>query len=116
MRRSIPHPPLLLRTLRSSVVVWLLVRVAYVFVLMAGSATIGLFTSAEVTEFALHPTIPSRLLLLIITALLLHVDRRRAHEYILQSTLATSARWFTATSLAGAAIVDLLTQAVLDKI
>jgi hypothetical protein len=108
----VPYKSLLFRTLRAGMFLWLLVRAAYVVVLMTGSQT-GLFTAADATEFALRPVVAARLLLVFIAAALVHIDRQRAHELLLQANFGVSTRWFTMAAMGGAGIADLTAQTIL---
>lgn len=110
---KLPHPPLLLRVFRSSMLVWLLARGSYALVLIFGAEVFGLMSSDESTQAALHPVWPSRLLLMVLTAVLVHLDRRLAHENLLQADFGVATVWFTATSLVAAGLSDLIVQALL---
>jgi hypothetical protein len=111
--RRIPYPPLLWRSFRSGVFMWVVLRVAYVIVLLAGAELIGLFNGADALEFAKRPAPATRVLLMILAAALVHIDRVRAHENVLSANLGVSSRWFIATSLLAAAIVDSMLQLLL---
>ena len=93
--------------------VWLAARVSYALVLILGAQVFGLMSPGESTQAALHPVWPSRLLLMVLTAVLVHLDRRLAHEHLLQANLGVPTLWFTATSLVAAALSDLTMQALL---
>lgn len=107
-----PYPPLVRRVLRSSVLAWLLVRVAYVFVLFAGTLALGL-SAAYAIESALHPVWPSRVLLVVLAAALVQLDRRLAREHLLHANFGIAAAWFWGTSLVAAGLSDLALQALL---
>jgi hypothetical protein len=103
----------MLRVFRSSMLVWLAARVSYALVLVIGAQVFGLMSSDESTQAALHPVWPSRLLLMVLTAVLVHLDRRLAHEHLLQANFGVPTLWFPATSLVAAAVSDLTIQALL---
>jgi FtsH-binding integral membrane protein len=104
----LPAPALLLRVIRSSVVMWLLARAA-----MAGVLFLGVLPSADALQSALHPTLTARILLVGFTALLVHLDRKLAHEHLLQANFGIPAASFVATSLLAAGLADLTVQALL---
>jgi hypothetical protein len=95
---------------------WLLVRAGYVIVLMVGAQFLGLLPLEEAIQAALHPVWPSRLLLVVLTAVLVHLDRKLAHEHLLQANLGVPAVWFSATSLVAAGLSDLTVQALMHSI
>jgi hypothetical protein len=105
-----PHPSLLLHTFRASVLVWLLARVAYVLVIMVGADAFGFVAAEQAMAAAMNPVWPSRLLLVAITVVLVHIDRMRAHEPLLQANLGGPGTWFLATSFLAAGMTDLAVQ------
>lgn len=107
-----PYPPFLLRVTRSSVVVWFLARIMYVLVLMVG-VFLGIMSIEEGMQSALHPVWPTRLLLVVLTAVLIHLDRNFAHEQLLQFNFGVPAIWFSATSLGAAGMSDVIVQALI---
>ena len=117
MKRPIrPYPPLLVRTARSSVLIWLLVRIVYALVLIVGAALFGVFSVDQAMQSALLPIPASRLLLVVVTAVLVQVDRTRAHEGLLQANFGVSAWWFTATSVFAAGLTDFAVQSLATRI
>lgn len=109
--QKLPYPPLLLRVLRTSAVIWLLVRSAYVLLLLVGMGTSGVV--GEGVSAALQPSGLSRILLVALTAVLVWLDRRRAHEHLLPANFGVSPLWFWSASLLAAAVLDLGTHAIL---
>ena len=110
---KLPDPPYLLRILRSSTLVWLLTRVTYALVLIIGVLFFPLLSLEEGIQSALHPPWLLRLMLVVLTAGLVQLDRRRAHEHLLQANFGVPAVWFSATSLVAAGLADLTVQALL---
>lgn len=108
-----PHPPLLLRVATRSVFFWLLIRVMYALVLIFGAQQVGLVSADDARQFAIHPMWPARLLLVGLTAFMVHVDRARAHEHLLQANFGVGAAWFAAVSLVAASVSDLVVQTLL---
>jgi len=113
---KLPYPPLLLRVLRSSMLVWLLARVTYMLVLVMGVETFGLMSPEEGIQSALHPVWLSRLLLVVLTAVLVHLDRGLVHEHLLQANFGVPAVWFPVASLVAAGLSDLTVQALVFTI
>jgi hypothetical protein len=95
---------------------WVVLRVAYVIVLLTGAEVIGLFDGADALEFAKRPVPAARVLLMILAAALVHIDRVRAHEHILSANLGVSSSWFIAASLLAAAIADSMLQLLLQLV
>lgn len=111
MRR--PYPPLLLRVAIASAILWLLSRTVYVVVLIFGSPEVGMFSSADALYYAVHPAWLVRVVLVLTTAFLVHLDRRHAHELVLTANFGVSDWWFTGTSITAAALTDVVLQTVL---
>jgi hypothetical protein len=111
-----PHRPLLLRVIRSSVLIWLLARVMYALIMVIGVLIGGLLSLEAAIQFALHPLWPSRILLVLIAAVLVHLDRAFAHEHLLQANFGVSVGWFWATSFVTATLADLVVQTLLNTI
>jgi hypothetical protein len=107
----LPYPSYLWKVVRRSVVMWLLVRIAYAGVIMAAVAY-GLIPPEGIAE-VLHPVWPTRILLVALTAFFVWWDRRRAHELLLPANLGAWAGWFWTGSLLAALVVDVAVQAVL---
>jgi hypothetical protein len=95
---------------------WVLVRVAYVIVLLVGSEVIGFVGGGDALNFARWPAPPTRVLLIVMAAILVHIDRVRAHEQLLSVNFGISSRWFVATSLLAAAIADSVLQLLLRMV
>jgi hypothetical protein len=111
--RTSAHPQLLRRAFRSGLIVLPLVRIVYALALISGSQFEGLFSPTEAVEYALRPVWAAHVLFVVIAAVLVHIDRVRAHELLLQMNFGVSRRWFTMASLMGAAIADLTVQTLL---
>lgn len=109
---KLPYPPLLLRVLRISVVVWVLVRITYVVVLLVGVLFFGFLSLEEGIDAALHPVWPSRALLVVLTSFLVWRQRTLDHEHLLQGNLGVRSAWFSAASLFAAGAADLAGQAL----
>ena len=110
---KLPYPPCLLRLLRSSMLVWFMTRATYALVLIFGVLFFRFLSLEEGIQSALHPPGLLRLLLVGLTAVLVHLDRRRTHEHLLQANFGVPAVWFSATSLVAAGLADLTVQALL---
>lgn len=110
---KLPYPPLLLRVLRISVVVWVLVRITYVVVLLGGVLFFGFLSLQEGIDAALHPVWPSRVLLVVLTGFLVWRQRTIDHEHLLQGNFGVLPAWFSAASLLAAGAADLTVQALL---
>ena len=96
--------------------VWLLSRVIYAVVIIFGAEEFGLMSQEEGIQSALHPAWSSRLLLISLTAALVHLDRKLAHEHLLQANFGVSAVWFLVTSLVAASVSDLGVQLLMRAI
>lgn len=96
--------------------IWLLARMLYVIVLLVGVHVIPFVPQHEGVAGALHPAPAVRLVLVALTVVLLHIDRRRAHETLLQSNFGVSPLWFAATSLLAAGGADIVVHALLRAI
>ena len=113
---TLPYPPLLVRVVRISIVVWLLVRVAYVLVLLVAVEFLGFLSSEQGLAAALAPVWPSRALLVMLTGFLVWLQRRSAHEHLLQADFGVRPAWFTAASLLAATAADVAVQALLRSL
>ena len=111
-----PHPPLLLRVIRVSVAFWLLLRVAYVLVILVSVLYFEVLSSGEGVEAALQPVWPSRVLLVALTIFLVWLHRRAGHEHLLQADLGVRPVWFPAASLMAAGAADLTVQALVRSL
>lgn len=109
----LPYPPYLWRVIRRSVGIWLLVRSAYVVVLMAGAASFDFPPPAEVIAHVLHPTWATRAVLVALVAVLVWWDRRRSHELLLPANLGAWSGWFWTASLLTALVLDMAVQPLL---
>lgn len=67
-----------------------------------GVPVFELLPPGEGISAALHPTALSRFLLVALTAVLVWLDRRRAHEHLLQANFGVSPLWFWTASLLSA--------------
>lgn len=112
----LPYPPYLRQVVRRSVGMWLLVRIAYVFVLMAAMMFLGLLSFAEGTAAALHPGGAARAVLVALTAVLVWWDRKRSHELLLSANLGVWPGWFWAASMLIALVLDVAVQTVLGAL
>lgn len=108
----LPYPPYLWKVVRGSAGLWPLVRIAYVGVLMAAAAS-GLLPVAEAIALVQHPLWATRIVLVVLTAVLVWGDRSRAHELILPANLGAWPGWFWIASLLTALVMDVAVQAVL---
>lgn len=109
----LPYPPYLWRVVRRGAGIWLLVRSAYVVVLMVGVGAFDLFPSAEGAALVVHPSGATRAALVTITAILVWWDRRRSHELLLSANLGAWEGWFWTASLLGALAMDMAVQSLL---
>lgn len=108
----LPYPPYLWKVVRRSVGIWLLVRSAYVLVLMA-AAMFGLLPFDEGIAAALHPLGPARVVLVALAAVGVWWDRRRSHELLLPANLGAWPGWFWSASLLTGLVLDVGIQTVL---
>jgi hypothetical protein len=108
----LPYPPYLRKVVRRSAGMWLLVRIAYVMVLVAGAGLFGL-PPAEVIALALHPVWAGRVVLVALAAFLVWWDRRRSRELLLPANLGAWPGWFWTASLLAALVLDLGVQTLL---
>lgn len=92
---------------------WLLVRCAYGFVLMACVMFLGLLTFAEGVALVLRPGWAARAVLVALTAVAVWWDRRRAHELLLHTNLGAWPGWFWGASLLAALVLDVVVQTVI---
>ena len=99
-----------------SVLVWLLVRVAYVLVLLVAVEFLGFLSSEQGIDAALEPVWLSRALLVILAGFLVWLQRRSAHEHLLQANFGVRPAWFTAASLLAAAAADVAVQALVRSL
>jgi hypothetical protein len=84
-----------------------------VLVLIVGATISGMLSLEQAMRYALHPMWPTRLLLVVLTAALVHLDRKWAHEHLLQANFGVPAFWFSATSLVVAGLADVIVQTLL---
>ncbi|WP_420128035.1 hypothetical protein [Longimicrobium sp.] len=110
---GLPYPPYLWNVVRRSAGMWLLARIAYVVVFMAGAAFLGALSPAEVIALVLHPLWTMRVVLVVLAAIAVWWDRRRAHELLLHANLGTWPGWFWTASLLTALVLDVVLQAPL---
>ena len=108
----LPYPPYLWKVIRRSVGIWLLVRIAYAFLMLA-MALFGLLSPADGSALALHPGGAARALLVAFAAALVWWDRRRFHELLLPANLGTWPGWFWAASLLVGLVLDVGLQTLL---
>lgn len=108
-----PYPLYLLVVVRRTVGIWLLARIAYGVVLLAGMAFFNLIPSAEVIDLVLHPAWPARALLVALGAGLVWWDRKRFHELLLPANLGAWSGWFWTASLLTALVLDVAIQTLL---
>ncbi|HEV2121956.1 MAG TPA: hypothetical protein VGW38_04160 [Chloroflexota bacterium] len=109
----LPYPPYLWKVIRRSVGIWLLVRSAYVVVLMVGVALFDLLPLAEGTALVLHPAWATRAVLVALATVLVWWDRRRSHELLLPANLGAWSGWFWTASLLTALVLDVAIQTLL---
>lgn len=109
----LPYPPYLWKVFRRGAGIWLLVRIAYVMVFIAGAAFFGLLSPAEVIALALHPVPAARAVLVALAAVLVWWDRRRFHELLLPANLGAWPGWFWTASLLAALVLDVAVQTLL---
>ena len=93
---------------------WLLIRSAYVVVLLAGVAFFGLLPFAEGVAAALHPGWVIRAVLVALSAFLVWWDRRRSHELLLPANLGAWSGWFWGVSVLAALVLDVVLQTLLS--
>ena len=109
-----PYPPLLRRLFASSVIIWLLARVVFAVVFLLGVMLFGGMPSDEAWQLTLHPVWPARVLLVLVTSFLVQLDRRFAHENLLQANFGVAPGWFVGTSLLSAGAADVAVQSILS--
>lgn len=112
----LPYPPYLWQVTRRSLGIWVLVRSAYVVVLLVGVAFFGLLPFAEGTTLALHPALATRAMLIVLSAVLVWWDRRRSQELLLPANMGAWSGWFWTASLLAALILDVALQALLQAL
>jgi hypothetical protein len=110
----LPYPHYLWILSRRSALLWLLVRITYAAVLMAGVMVFGLLPLPEGISAALQPPLSARITLIAVTAILVWWDRRRAHEVHLHANLGASPAWFWTASLLTVSVLDMAIQAILQ--
>ena len=110
---GLPHPPYLLRVVRRSAGLWLLVRCAYVVAMLVAASTSDLLTPAEAVALAIQPTVVTRAVLVAVTAFLVWVDRKRAGELLLHANLGARPVWFWAAAVLAASVVDIVVQTLI---
>lgn|GEM_PF-3205833 len=108
----LPYPPYLRKVVRSSAGLWILVRIAYVVVLIIAAFS-GLLPLDEAIALVLHPLGMIRALLVAFAGVLVWGDRSRAHELLLPANLGAWPGWFWAASLLTGLVLDVAVQAVL---
>ncbi|MQA92677.1 MAG: hypothetical protein GEU90_21050 [Gemmatimonas sp.] len=113
---GLPYPRYLGTVIRRSVLVWLLVRITYVVVLMAGVLSFGLLSLPEGISAGLHPAWTIRVFLVMVAAFLVWWDRRRSHELLLHANLGAAPGWFWTASLLTALVLDVAIQAILEML
>jgi hypothetical protein len=109
---GLPYPPYLRKVIRRSMGIWLLVRTAYVGVLLAAGA-FGLLPFADGVALVLHPLRVTRMVLVALAAFFVWWDRMRAHELLLPANLGARPGWFWAASLLTALVLDGVIQTLL---
>jgi hypothetical protein len=92
-----------------------MVRVAYVLVLLVGVEFFGFLSTEASIEAALRPVWPSRVLVVALTSFLVWLQRKNAHEHLLQANFGVPSAWFSAASLVTAAAADLTVQALIGS-
>lgn len=112
---GLPYPPYLWKVTRRSLVMWLLVRSAYAFVLMA-AVMFGLLPPAEGIARALHPGWGVRTALVALAAVAVWWDRGRAHELLLPANLGAWPGWFWTASLLTGLVLDVVVQTLLGML
>ncbi len=95
-----PYPPDFWRVVRISALFWVLSRLVIASILALSGGT----------SAALQLSWSARALLVVLTAILVWWDRRRAHELLLHANLGAAEGWFWAGSAATAAVLDVATQ------
>lgn len=94
---------------------WLLVRSAYVVVLMA-AVMAGLIPFADGIAAVLHPLWAMRIVLVALAAVGVWFDRSRAHELLLPANLGAWPGWFWSASLLTALVLDVVVQTLLGAV
>jgi hypothetical protein len=112
---GLPYPPYLRKVIRRGAEMWVLLRCAYVIIMM-GAASARLISSPEAVAAALHPYGSTRVVLVALAAFFVWWGRRRSRETLLPANLGTRPSWFWGSSLLGAAGMDLVVQTVLGTI
>jgi hypothetical protein len=110
---GLPYPPYLWKVVRRSAGIWLLARIAYAVVFVAGAAFLGVLSRDEVIALVLHPLWTMTTVLVALAAVAVWWDRRRAHELLLHANLGAWPGWFWTASLLTALVLDVTVQAVL---
>jgi hypothetical protein len=101
--------------LRRSILAWLTIRVGYVILLMIGVLFFGILPLQEGIEAAIQPILLTRAFLVVLTLLVVWLDRTRSHELLLQHNLGASPIWFWFVSLASAILLDFLVQGLVIR-
>lgn len=107
---GLPHPPYLLRVIRRSAGLWLLVRCGYVVVLAVAASSSDLLTPAEAVASGLQPNVVTRAVLVAVAAFLVWWDRKRAGELLLHANLGARPVWFWAAAILTASVLDIVVQ------
>jgi hypothetical protein len=97
----LPYPGYLVRVVRMSAGMWLLVRL-FAFLVVALATEVSLDAAIQATYG--------------IPALLVWIDRKRSHELLLHANLGASELWFWGVSLASALALDFAANAFLLSI
>ena len=108
----LPYPPYLWKVVRRSVGMWLLIRIAYVFVLMV-AVMFGLLSFDDGLAGALHPLGAARVALVALAAAGVWFDRMRSHELLLPANLGAWPGWFWTASLLTGLVLDVVVQTLL---
>lgn len=111
----LPYPPYLRKVIRRSVAMWILVRIAYAFVLMA-AVMFGLLSFADGLAGALHPLWATRVVLVALAAFGVWFDRSRSHELLLPANLGAWPGWFWTASLLTGLVLDVGIQTLLGAL
>lgn len=108
----LPYPPYLRKVIRRAVGMWILIRIAYVFVVMA-AMMFALIEFEQGIAAALHPHGAMRAVLVAMAAVLVWWDRRRSHELLLPANLGAWPGWFWTASLLTGLALDVMVQTAL---
>ena len=106
---GLPYPPYLRKVIRRSAGMWVIVRCAWVAVVIGGML-FGSMRLPEALGAALHPGWSTRTILVAVATFLVWWDRRRFRELILHGNLGAHPGWFLGTSLLAASVLDIVVQ------